>query len=232
MAMEENQVLKEILVMVKALTKKVDEQQEEMFKLNEKCMEQSLLIRSLTVALKHVKAPSDDIIVEKIERTLKSYAEVAKQCQVEVLEAKEEERRLANEENKNQEARVANCKLSGLEEKHEENTKEVLVSFLESQLKVHDPQIIQAYRVGKKKAEFARPIIVKFASSMEKARVVANRAMLKGQRIWLDNDLTPMQAQAKKMELEKMKAAKEQGLVAYMRNGKAFITQTKATTSK
>ena len=37
--MEENQVLEEILVMVKALTKKVDEQQEEMFKLNERCME-------------------------------------------------------------------------------------------------------------------------------------------------------------------------------------------------
>ena len=232
MAMEENQVLKEILVMVKALTKKVDEQQEEMSKLNERCMEQSLLIRNLTLALKHAKAPSDDVIVEKIEKTLKSYAEVAKQSQMEVLEAKEEEKRLANEENKNQEARAANCKLSGLEEKHEENIKEVLVSFLESQLKVHDPQIIQAYRVGKKKEEFARPIIVKFASSMEKGRVVANRAMLKGQRIWLDDDLTPMQIQAKKMELEKMKAAKEQGFVAYLRNRKAFITQTKATTSK
>ena len=233
MAMEDNQVLEEILVMVKALTKKVDEQQEEILKLNERCMEQSLLIRNLTLALKHVKPTSnDDVIVEKIEKTLKSYAEAAKQSQVEVLEAKEEERRLAHEENKNQEARAANCKLSGLEEKNEENTKEVLVSFLESQLKVHDPQIIQAYRVGKKKEEFARPIIVKFASAMEKARVVANRAMLKGQRIWLDDDLTPMQVQAKKMELEKMKAAKEQGFVAYMRNGKAFITQTKATTSK
>ena len=39
MAMEENQVLKEILVMVKALTKKVDEQQEKMSKLNSRCME-------------------------------------------------------------------------------------------------------------------------------------------------------------------------------------------------
>lgn len=233
MAMEDNQVLEEILVMVKALTKKVDEQQEEMLKLNERCMEQSLLIRSLTVELKRVKStPNDDVIVEKIERTLKSYAEVAKQSQIEVLEAKEEERRLANEENKNQEVRAANCKLSGLEEKNEENTKEVLVSFLESQLKVHDPQILQAYRVGKKKEEFARPIIVKFASAMEKARIVANRAMLKGQRIWLDDDLTPLQVQAKKVELEKVKAAKEQGFVAYMRNGKALITQTKHTTSK
>jgi hypothetical protein len=48
----------------------------------------------------------------------------------------------------------------------------------------------------------------------------------------LDNDVTPMQVQAKKVELEKVKAAKEQGLMAYMRNGKVLITQTKATTSK
>src|SRR5436305_14916147 len=133
---------------------------------------------------------------------------------------------------KKQEARAANCKLSGLEEKEDENTKEVVVAFLESQLKVHDPQIIQAYRVGKKKEEFSRPIIVKLASAMEKAKIVANRAMLKGQRIWLDDDLTPLQVQAKKVELEKLKAAKEQGFVAYMRNGKALITQTKHTTSK
>jgi hypothetical protein len=74
-------------------------------------MEKSLLIRSLTMELKHVKSTSNhDVIVEKIERTLKSYIEVAKHSQVEVLEAKEEERRLANEKNKNQEARAANCK--------------------------------------------------------------------------------------------------------------------------
>jgi hypothetical protein len=102
MAMKDNQVLEEILVIVKALTKKVDEQQEEMLKLNERCMEQSLLIRSLTMEFKHVKStPNDDVIMEKIERTLKSYAEVANQSQIEVLKAKEK-KILANEENKNQ----------------------------------------------------------------------------------------------------------------------------------
>jgi hypothetical protein len=89
MAMKDNQVLEEILVMVKTLTKKVDKQQEEMLKLNERCMEQFLLIRSLTMELKRVKStPNDDVIVEKIERTLKSYAKVAKQSQIEILEAK------------------------------------------------------------------------------------------------------------------------------------------------
>jgi hypothetical protein len=38
--------------------------------------------------------------------------------------------------------------------------------------------------------------------------------------------------QAKNVKLEKVKAAKEQGFMAYMRNGKALITQTKAITSK
>jgi hypothetical protein len=248
--MADNKALDEILVVVKALTKKIDEQQEQICVLVKSSQDQATVIANQYTLIREMRrdfkdfgkclseladgksTPVDDTIMEKMEKTLKTYAEVAKQSHVELLEAKEEERRLANEESKNQEARAANCKLSGLEEKDEENTKEVLVAFLESQLKVHDPQIIQAFRVGKKKVEFARPIIVKFASAMEKARIIANRAMLKGQRIWLDDDLTPMQVQAKKVELEKVKVAKEQGFVAYMKNGKALITQTKATTSK
>jgi hypothetical protein len=73
---------------------------------------------------------------------------------VEVFEAKNNERRLANVDNKNQEVKAANYKLFDLGEKNEENTKKVVVSFVESQLKMDDSQIIQAYRVGKKKEEF------------------------------------------------------------------------------
>ena len=117
-------------------------------------------------------------------------------------------------------------------EGEKENTKEVVTSFFQSELKVHAPSILQAYRIGQRKGDFPRPILIKFGGESEKARVVANRSMLKGQRIWLDDDLTPTQVQARKIELEKVKKAKAQGLVAYLRNGQAVVTPKKHNASK
>jgi hypothetical protein len=162
-----------------------------------------------------------------MEEKLKTYAEAAKKSHMEFLEAKEEERRFLEGEHKNQHARVNNCKISGLVEEEKETTKEVVTSFFQSQLKVHEPSILQAYRIGHKKGDLPRPILVKFGAQLEKARVMANRSMLKGQRIWLDDDLTPTQVQERKIELEKVRVAKDQGLIAYLRNGKALITQRK-----
>jgi hypothetical protein len=59
--MGDNKVLKEILVMVKALTEKINEQQEKMLKLNERSMEHFLVIKSLTTKLRHVKTCLKDI---------------------------------------------------------------------------------------------------------------------------------------------------------------------------
>lgn len=73
---------------------------------------------------------------------------------------------------------------------------------------------------------------MKFGGESEKAKVMANRSMLKGQRIWLDDDLTPTQVQARRIELEKVKVAKDQGFVAYLRNGQAVVTQRKKDASR
>lgn len=97
---------------------------------------------------------------------------------------------------------------------------------------MHDVPIVQAFLLGQKKEGFTRSILIKFSGESAKSKVFANRAMLKGQRIWLDDDLTPAQAQAKRAELEKVKIAKEQGWIAFLRNGQAVITQKKKTVSK
>lgn len=169
--------------------------------------------------------------MDSMEEKLKTYAEAAKASHMEFIQAKEEERRLFEEEHKNQQARINNCKLSGLAETEKENTKEVVTSFFQSELRVHEPSILQAYRIGQKKGDLPRPILIKFITQSEKARVIANRSMLKGQRIWLDDDLTPTQVQARRVELEKVRVAKEEGFVAYLRNGQAVVTQRKKETS-
>jgi hypothetical protein len=120
--MANNKALDEILVVVKALTKKIDEQQEQICVLVKSSQDQATVIANQYTLIREMRrdfkdfgkclseladgksTPVDDTIMEKMEKTLKTYAEVAKQSHVELLEAKEEERRLANEESKNQEA--------------------------------------------------------------------------------------------------------------------------------
>lgn len=94
-------------------------------------------------------------------------------------------------------------------------------------MKVHDPQVLQAYRIGKRNDGVSRSILVKLASAVEKAKITANRSMLKGLKIWIDDDLTPTQWQAKKVELEKVKKAQGEGWIAYLRDGQAIITNKK-----
>lgn len=165
--------------------------------------------------------------IDEIEEKLKTYADAARLSHIEFVQAKEEEQRMGEEEKKNQQARINNCKLSGLAETERENTKEVVVTFLHSQLKVHEPQVLQAYRIGKPNEGVSRPILVKLAGAQEKAKIIANRFMLKGLKIWIDDDLTPTQWQARKLELEKVRKAQGEGWIAYLRDGQAIITNKK-----
>lgn len=169
--------------------------------------------------------------IAELDVKLMTYEDAAKQS-IQFMETKEEERRQAEEEMRNRQARSSNCKISGLNEVEKENTSEVVTSFLTDQLKVHDPKVVHAFRIGQKKGDLPRPILVKFCTDQEKERVKANRGMLKGHKVWLHDDLTPTQVKLRKVELDKVKAAKEEGWVAYLRNGQAVITQKKRSLSK
>lgn len=239
--------LEEVMSLLKGLTKEIVDQKVQMATLVRVVQDQKKEIHELRLELgasiKVTKVMAEhtmrintqleeDNTIALMEEKLESYAAAVKQSHMEFVQAKEEERGLLEEEHKNQQARVNNCKISGLGEMEKENTKEVVTSFFQSQLKVHEPHILHAYRIGKKKGDLPRPILVKFGVESEKARVLANRSMLKGARIWLDDDLTPTQVQARKIELEKVKVAKDQGLVAYLRNGQAVVTQRKRDASR
>jgi hypothetical protein len=239
--------LEEVMSLLKGLTKEMANQTSQIATLVKIVAEQKKEIHELRVELaasiKVTRVIADHTIgmsetlkqhttMDLIEEKLKTYAEAAKTSHIEFIQAKEEEKRLLEEEHKNQHARINNCKVSGVVEVEKEDTKQVVTSFFQSHLKVHEPTILQAYRIGQKKGDLPRPILVKFGAESEKSRVMANKSMLKGQRIWLDDDLTPTQVQARKIELEKVRVAKNQGLVAYLRNGQAFVTQRKKDASR
>lgn len=239
--------LEDVMALLQEFTKEIADQKVQMATLvkvvqnqtreiHELRLELGASIKATKVMAEHTVEISTrldkDNTIALMEEKLESYAAAAKQSHMEFVQAKEEERRLLEEEHKNQQARINNCKISGLVEVEKENTKEVVTSFFQSQLKVHQPTILHAYRIGQKKGDLPRPILVKFGTEFEKTRVLANRSMLKGERIWLDDDLTPTQVQTRKIELEKVKVAKDQGFVAYLRNGQAIVTQKKRHASR
>ncbi|KAL3693707.1 hypothetical protein R1sor_007358 [Riccia sorocarpa] len=68
-----------------------------------------------------------------------------------------------------------------------------------------------------------RPILVRFTTPEGKNVVLGNRSLLRGQRIWADNDLTPLQMETKKRELLKVKEARDAGWIAFLRDDQAVI---------
>ncbi|KAL2624070.1 hypothetical protein R1flu_008315 [Riccia fluitans] len=145
----------------------------------------------------------------------KSYAEATKAAQTSLLDQEGEA--------KDRFARAKNLRISGLEEKGEEDVKAEVMRILQEDLKIAATGVEQAFRVGKPGGT-TRAVLVKFATVEGKENAVGNRAMLRGKRIWLDPDLTPMQVEAKKREIEKVKKANSEGWVAFMREGQAVVT--------
>ncbi|KAL3696399.1 hypothetical protein R1sor_010475 [Riccia sorocarpa] len=161
----------------------------------------------------HTGATGSDLpqIVEAMEEKFKSYADVARSTQKDWLEAQERER----------EARMSrrkNLRVVGLLEEEAEDTPVRVASFFKEVLKVNSPVVEQATRIGRSD-KGARTILVRFRSTEEKAVVLNNRSMLKGHRIWLDEDLTPAQTAAKQKELLKVREANNAGFIAYLRDG-------------
>ncbi|KAL2633891.1 hypothetical protein R1flu_005370 [Riccia fluitans] len=102
--------------------------------------------------------------------------------QHEFVEAKEElqGKELEREE---QVLRSLNCRIWGLEESEEEVLLDVVNNFFKNTtLHEHEPEASQTFRIGCK-GEVARTILVKFLDRSKRDRVLANKALLKGQRI-------------------------------------------------
>ncbi|KAL3686331.1 hypothetical protein R1sor_008905 [Riccia sorocarpa] len=126
---------------------------------------------------------------------------------------------------RSREARINNLGI-GLPEEDNQNTKDIVLKIFQKELLVREPIVESAVRIGRGERG-SRAILVRFGSAERRGRVVGNRRLLKGKDIWLDPDLTPMQAEEKRHELKKVKEAVSAGWIAYLCDGKAVITTRK-----
>lgn len=89
-------------------------------------------------------------------------------------------------------ARRNNLRFFGLAEKPSENIDNIILQVIKEKMNIdiniHD--IERAHRIGKKTASNTRPIIVKFVSYRTRATVFQARRLLKGQKIYIQEDLT------------------------------------------
>ncbi|KAL3693536.1 hypothetical protein R1sor_007187 [Riccia sorocarpa] len=155
-------------------------------------------------------------VMHDMEGRLRSYVDAAKESQRIILTDHENERLERT-------SRALNLRVVGLPEEEHENVKMMVTNWMKDTLKVTSPRIIQASRVGRTGA--ARPVLLRFASLEDRQVVLGNRGLLRGQRIWLDSDLTHTQIEERKMEVSKVREAVAAGFVAYMRNDKAVVTR-------
>lgn len=88
-------------------------------------------------------------------------------------------------------SRVNSIRIFGIVEQDDENTANVVRAVCEEKLGVKlSPGAIDIAHRTKKKGTANRPIIVKFASRMDKKMVLSNKKKLKGTRISVREDLT------------------------------------------
>lgn len=88
--------------------------------------------------------------------------------------------------------RKYNLRFVGLDEEEGEDCREKIVSFCKDTLDtlIDDKEIDRAHRVGPRKADKTRPIIVKFKSYDTKMMITKKKSALKGTRIYINEDLT------------------------------------------
>ncbi|KAL3696572.1 hypothetical protein R1sor_010648 [Riccia sorocarpa] len=152
----------------------------------------------------------------ELDSRLKSFAEVTRESQSTI--ALEHEREQAARR-----ARSLTLRIIGLAEEPDEDVCTRVTTIFRDTLRVSAPDVLHATRIGRQETR-SRTLLVKFGSVEGRNIVLGNRSMLKGQRLWLDPDLTPIQAEHKRKELQKVKEAQAEGWIAYLREGQAVIT--------
>ena len=92
-------------------------------------------------------------------------------------------------------------------------------------------------RVGKKTEGKARIILVKFKTEQEKIQLLKKAPALKGSKLYLAEDLTIDERRERRIQVEEMKRARQEGKRAYIRfsdgklviNGKVIPPQVEET---
>lgn len=98
------------------------------------------------------------------------------------------ETRLSSKENFE---RRANIIMRGVKEENEEDTNELVSNILREKLKIeiHEIEVDRTERLGRKREDgVGRPILIKTKDVRDKVKIMKKRSLLKGTKIFLDDD--------------------------------------------
>ncbi|KAL3677251.1 hypothetical protein R1sor_027199 [Riccia sorocarpa] len=113
-------------------------------------------------------------VVKHLKAKIQTYTEESRASQTAALQEHERERTA-------RQRKALNLRIAGLVEATEEDTKEAVTVFFRDHLKVINPGVESAMRVGRNE-NGPRTVLVRFSSVDHRASVLANRSALKGQR--------------------------------------------------
>lgn len=172
----------------------------------------------------------------QVEKEIKTFAEVAKQNKAEAEENakwievvkkhkgmpdnKVEVMNATLEEEAKRRARTLHVRVTGWEEK---GSPQEDAHALGTKIGASDVPIVNAWRVGKD-ATRPRALILKFADMERRRAFLSKRVALKGEKIYLDEDLTPAQVAHRKEHMPRVLEARKEGKWAVYRDGKVIIT--------
>ena len=170
----------------------------------------------------------------------KSYAQVTTEKKLQDLEDKVislTSKQVSLERERDKLQRKCNIIIGNLEESsNSTEDREKVVEILQSKLNVEFSPL-DMRRVGKKTEGKARIILVKFKTEQEKIQLLKKAPALKGSKLYLAEDLTIDERRERRIQVEEMKRARQEGKRAYIRfsdgklviNGKVIPPQVEET---
>lgn len=108
----------------------------------------------------------------------------------------------------------------------EEKVKQVVKEKLQLQREV---EVERAHRTGKPGGDRPRPIVVKFLMRKDRTEILQRTRNLKGSRIYINEDFTEAVRRKRKELMPDLRAARERGDIAYLRQDKLIIHPRSST---
>ena len=102
----------------------------------------------------------------------------------------------------------------------EEKVKKVLAEKLQLQREI---EVERAHRTGKPGGDRTRPIVVKFLRHKDRSAILQRTKLLKGSKIFINEDFTDTVRRTRKELMPELRAARERGDIAYLRQEKLII---------
>ena len=132
-----------------------------------------------------------------------------------------------------QSSRVKNIIIVGIAESSNEQTERVVLDMLDQRLGLTDITITQVQRIGRKRPDHCRHILVSVGSLNDKRRIMLKRSQLAGSNIFINPDLTKDQREEERdlrnLKKKMMQSEKYQGKHITIFRGKICVNKNPIT---